>query len=286
MESTKICTKCKAEKPLSAFVVDNRFASGHAARCRECKRAYEREYKRGEFRKEYQKEYRKNNPEKAKAIYDKANAKRRTSCRVFFIICAVTGKPFTARRSRAKLSKEGHRIQKLDAQKAYYQKIRENGAYEKYLENSRIKYSKQVGNKTCVECSTVFTLQTGYSNITCSKACSDIRKKRIHKLSKDHKDRARKYGVRYTIINPVHVFNRDNWICRLCGITTPKQLRGTLHDNAPELDHIIPMSLGGHHIYDNVQCLCRKCNNKKSNKLMGQQPLFAAPQGVSTSLAI
>jgi len=32
-------------------------------------------------------------------------------------------------------------------------------------------------------------------------------------------------------------------------------------------DHIIPKSLGGPTTLDNLQCMCRKCNNKKGNKL-------------------
>jgi 5-methylcytosine-specific restriction endonuclease McrA len=34
-----------------------------------------------------------------------------------------------------------------------------------------------------------------------------------------------------------------------------------------ELDHIIPWSKGGTHDEANLQCLCKPCNRKKSNKL-------------------
>jgi 5-methylcytosine-specific restriction endonuclease McrA len=35
---------------------------------------------------------------------------------------------------------------------------------------------------------------------------------------------------------------------------------GTNHDNAPEHDHVVPMSAGGPNTYANSQLLCRVCN--------------------------
>lgn len=37
-----------------------------------------------------------------------------------------------------------------------------------------------------------------------------------------------------------------------------------IEDNL-EIDHIIPFSLGGEHHVQNMQCLCSKCNLRKSN---------------------
>ena len=52
--------------------------------------------------------------------------------------------------------------------------------------------------------------------------------------------------------------------------------RGTRYSNAPELDHRVPISKGGTHLYTNVQCACRDCNGKKSNRsTVGQLPMFA-----------
>jgi len=59
--------------------------------------------------------------------------------------------------------------------------------------------------------------------------------------------------------------------CRACGgsyiIDTPEALRGTIEPDAPEVDHIVPMSRGGGHLRANLQVLCRACNGSKGNQL-------------------
>lgn len=77
-------------------------------------------------------------------------------------------------------------------------------------------------------------------------------------------------------IDPIAVFIRDKWRCHLCGCKTPQKLRGTYDPNAPELDHVIPLSKGGTHTWGNVKCACRKCNGAKSSKPLGQLGLEIA----------
>lgn len=84
----------------------------------------------------------------------------------------------------------------------------------------------------------------------------------------------KKRGVTVEIVNDLHVLQRDGWRCQLCGVKTPKRLRGTFEDRAPEVDHIIPIACGGEHSYRNVQCACRKCNLAKGFVPLGQQRLF------------
>jgi 5-methylcytosine-specific restriction endonuclease McrA len=80
-----------------------------------------------------------------------------------------------------------------------------------------------------------------------------------------HAGRVVAYGIK-----PLLVFERDGWRCQLCGVRTPKRLRGTQDAAAPEIDHIIPLSKGGGHTWDNVQCACKRCNNTKSDTILGQ----------------
>ncbi len=90
--------------------------------------------------------------------------------------------------------------------------------------------------------------------------------------------RARVLGVERERISTDLVFERDRWRCQICGKKTPARFRGTRRNDAPELDHRIPLSLGGPHTYVNVQCACRLCNRIKSNHASaGQLPLVARP---------
>lgn len=81
-------------------------------------------------------------------------------------------------------------------------------------------------------------------------------------------------AARVEMVNPFAVFERDGWKCRLCGVRTPKRLRGTYEPRAPELDHIIPIAVGGEHSYRNVQLACRECNLGKGASPKGQLLLF------------
>lgn len=122
--------------------------------------------------------------------------------------------------------------------------------------------------RKCQECGVAFSSLTGRSHF-CSADCKTKNSYRVRPGS-THRRRAKKHGCDYSEVNKVKVFERDGWKCRLCGAATPKKLKGTRNDRAPELDHIVPLSLGGAHSYDNTQCACKRCNMTKSNRPMGQ----------------
>ena len=51
------------------------------------------------------------------------------------------------------------------------------------------------------------------------------------------------------------VFARDHWTCQYCGRA------------AENVDHVIPRSAGGEHAWENVVAACRRCNQRKENRL-------------------
>lgn len=126
--------------------------------------------------------------------------------------------------------------------------------------------------RPCTECAAMFTTSYGDKrSMFCSAKC---RKRSASRLGKS-KRRAVLRQAFVESVNPIKVFDRDKWTCRICGVKTPRSKRGTYDDDAPELDHIMPLALGGAHSYMNTQCACRKCNADKSDTPPMQTSLFA-----------
>lgn len=71
---------------------------------------------------------------------------------------------------------------------------------------------------------------------------------------------------RYQPIDPMAVFERDNWVCYLCGRVLDPKLRGTFHPDAPTIDHVRALERGGDHTLDNVATACRSCNTRKNTQ--------------------
>lgn len=103
----------------------------------------------------------------------------------------------------------------------------------------------------------------------CGSVCQAAAMKAVRRINKA-KRKAALAGATIERVDPFAVFDRDKWRCQLCGIKTPKSKRGSYDDNAPELDHIVPISKGGAHSYLNTQCSCRQCNIAKSDVPRGQ----------------
>jgi len=144
---------------------------------------------------------------------------------------------------------------------------------------ARIASMKAAAAAPCGHCGAPVGRASTRPRLYCSKACamstpSARASRKAHKAKREA--RARGAG-RCETINPTAVFMAAGWKCQLCNKPTPQRLRGTYHKRAPELDHVKPLSKGGTHTWDNVQCLCRECNGWKSDRVVGgQMGLFTA----------
>lgn len=140
-------------------------------------------------------------------------------------------------------------------------------------------YHKQVVpyKDNCIVCGNKFVVNYGaekYCSNKCRKKQMALIRKRYRHIKGNHRKRARYFNVKYEKVDKTNVFERDNYKCTKCGVKCDISKVGTNHDEEPTLDHIIPMSKGGPHTYDNVQTLCRNCNTKKGNSLIGQRPII------------
>jgi 5-methylcytosine-specific restriction endonuclease McrA len=62
-------------------------------------------------------------------------------------------------------------------------------------------------------------------------------------------------------LNRRAVFARDGHRCQYCGAS------------AENIDHVIPRSRGGLHVWDNVVAACRPCNTRKRDRLLEESGL-------------
>lgn len=142
------------------------------------------------------------------------------------------------------------------------------------LFQDRAKHPGRFKPRPCIVCGKQFTpAPRSWQRSHCSEQCS-AQTDRKHKRTARVRRKALQRGVSVESVDPIKVFTRDGWKCKLCGVRTPKAKRGTYHHDAPELDHIIPLSRGGNHSYLNTQCACRSCNAAKGDRPMGQMLLF------------
>jgi hypothetical protein len=151
-------------------------------------------------------------------------------------------------------------------QRYYGNQLSKDNYYKKYIAT----YVPKIC--ICKECGKTF--DTEYLNKHrdyCSDKHMQKHGKRIGRAIRRIRIRGAKH-IEY--FDPFYIFRRDKWHCQLCGVKTPKRLRGTIDNDAPELDHIVPIALGGEHTIANAQCLCRKCNQKKGATIKGQLRLI------------
>lgn len=124
--------------------------------------------------------------------------------------------------------------------------------------------------ETCVGCGSEF-IAPATGRYVGRRFCSDrcryrAKQQRRRKLglltNSSHQARARKHGVRYEPIDVTTVYTRDRWRCGICRRQVNPKLTYP-HPMSASLDHLLPLALGGDHVYANVQAAHLQCNMDK-----------------------
>jgi len=120
--------------------------------------------------------------------------------------------------------------------------------------------------RTCDSC--YLKLPGGRKNCNKCQAVIHVRQTECAKHMLDSKGGLTRRPRQY-IPRPVRIFvyERDAYTCRICGLVGI----GTIHAEKIkgfEIDHIKPAALGGDSSPENLQVLCRKCNNAKRHYRM------------------
>lgn len=138
----------------------------------------------------------------------------------------------------------------------------------------------------CLDCGVVIDPSPsgkGPQRLRCEK--HRLLRKRQLQRARTAQLRAEGYGVVADLVIADEVFERDNWICHLCGKAVPKRLRssefraGVYEPLAPVVDHVIPLSRGGPHTMDNCRLAHWTCNSRKFDN----DALPADPAGAETA---
>lgn len=78
--------------------------------------------------------------------------------------------------------------------------------------------------------------------------------------------RARRLGVPWENFTREEVFERDGWVCSLCGDPIDPELAHP-HPRSASLDHVVPMARGGGHVKANTAAAHLVCNLSKGARV-------------------
>lgn len=129
----------------------------------------------------------------------------------------------------------------------------------------------------CIVCGDSFLAHTTRLRpMYCTNRCS----KKAQKKKESCKERMRDYARRRCrstktdeAISPFEIFARDGWRCGICGKKV-KRFAQVPDPLAPTIDHIVPVSKGGEHTKQNVQCAHFLCNARRGDRGSAQSRLF------------
>ena len=99
---------------------------------------------------------------------------------------------------------------------------------------------------------------------------SKLEKRRLQGRERFAQRKALKLDAPYEKVNYLDILERDGWHCQLCGLAISKVVKYPDPMSA-SLDHILPLTAGGHHIAANLQAAHMGCNAAKSNRPVGDQ---------------
>lgn len=140
-------------------------------------------------------------------------------------------------------------------------------------------YSAQRYRHQCVECGRSF--QSGQFRAKCCESCLSgylSRRSREHFDANPHlrkwsskQDMDRFYAFRRRrivrgrqaeVFSAAEIFERDGWLCQLCGEEVDRDLKWPDPKSA-SLDHVVQIARGGQHIRSNCQLAHLGCNSRK-----------------------
>ena len=143
--------------------------------------------------------------------------------------------------------------------------------------------------KKCPDCGGKFDPRPsgrGFARTRC-RPCQKFRASERSKAVAMRRRAIRDGATIAELVMRLDVFERDSWVCQLCGEIVPEKSRsasGTYMGGradllAPTVDHTIPVTSGGDHVLGNCVTAHRQCNGQKGTK----DKLPATPKPAKTA---
>jgi len=273
-----VCSKCKVDKPSSEYstrIKKTTRKSGEVyevmclmSACKECRRLasltanmkkehLERKRERDRIRakseenkhkrNEATKRYRQSDKGKQYNVYRHYQERGNLYCELIHVDCCVCGNKEVKRVKPTMGRGYKERCSNCSIAGTYGLKLPERTIKEVACKSCGLMYMGKSTNSMCVDCVKI--------------AKRNAKRNDPHH---NHRKRARLYKCKYEPVNKKRVFERDNYKCYLCG--TDVVISKIYREDQATIDHVIPMSKGGAHTYDNVKTCCNKCNWTKGSK--------------------
>lgn len=173
-------------------------------------------------------------------------------------------------REKLKLVREEH-LEKLRVNREESQRlkaiVRENNKLLKAYQSNHRHYNE------CVECGKRFF------NAKEIKCCSDLCRKKYRNRVKELNRRTKiaENGEVDKSISITKLIKRDNNTCHICGtecngndFIINEEGYHIAGNDYPSVDHVLPISKGGTHTWDNVKLAHRLCNSLKKDNPLGR----------------
>lgn len=253
----KCCTKCGLVKSIDSFNKKSKSKDGYRSRCRECQLLDNREY-RAEQRV-------KKELIRASLPVVVVTEKRCTRCGIVKSLDAYNKKS---------TSRDGHRSHCRECQ---------SKSAEEYLSKSEVKIARTRYSKIWYTRTRPIRLQQNKTYRENNKEKTRLRHKRYREDNREKEQiRHRKYRHNNPLKKKEEVMRRRALVanativpltieqiriihitesCAYCGIFFSEDIKR-------HIDHIVPLSKGGSHTFENLISVCEKCNLSKGSSLI------------------
>ena len=245
-EKRFVCTKCGEEKLVGQFYRD-KSRKGHDSQCKQCISLY-------------QKQRRAANPDRARAHNVKNYARHQEARRAY-------AKKYRAKHpEQIKAANAKWQAEHKEERKQYntYYRITHQEEIHTYYAGW---YAKHGAEKVAHE------IAWRAENLEEARFLD----RKYYAAHASH-ERGKKQRRRAILANSVcietftdeEIFERDRWICSLCHGKVSKKLKWP-DGFSPSIDHLIPLSQGGHHTRQNCVLVHLRCNTSKGVRAIPQQ---------------